>query len=198
MSRFAGMSQRLRRPGLTGWASIATIAASVVAVLAFVVPDGEESEEKRQSKEAFAQVALERWHSGDFDGYWRLWHPATQEQIPLAEYVSCEESLPLPSAVELKPVGPGSVAIDQEGISEKIAPTVVFQAKLATREAPPFPEVVPVLRVDGEYHVVLQQGEYEAWTEGDCSDVLDFDTQPGEEPGGTADESQLPGDIATP
>lgn len=153
-----------------GWAAIAAVVVLVIAVAAVVVPE-EDKGPSPGSPQAVAGRALERWHSGDWEGFWRMLHPATQDAIPLETYVACQRSLPAPGAVELEPVGPGTTTINQDFLPLDVVDTYRYEVRPEGSDAEPLQEAVPLTLLGGEQQVLLDQDEYEAWTEGSCSDV---------------------------
>ena len=171
MSETEPAGQGLRRPGWLGWAVITLIAVCVFGAAALVL--AKRSEEPAPGPaETVAGRALERWHAGDWEGFWRMLHPATQDAVPLERYVACEESLPAPGAVELEPIGPGSTTIDQDFLPLDVVKTFVYEARPVNSDAEPQREAVPLTLLGGRYQVLFHQDEYEAWTEGTCSDVF--------------------------
>jgi hypothetical protein len=166
-----GGGPELRKPGLLGWTAIALIAVCLIAAAVLVLRKRSE-DSKPGPAETVAGRALERWHSGDWEGFWRMLHPATQDAVPLETYVACEESLPAPDAVELEPIGPGSTTIDQDFLPLDVVKTFVYEASPVSGDGEPQREAVPLTLLGGKYQVLLAQDEYEAWTEGTCSDVF--------------------------
>lgn len=168
------MLDRATKLGLTGWGTIATIVASVIGVLAIVIPDGDSDTAPaapiRTSQEV-AEDFLQHFHAADWHGIWAdLLHPAVQEAVPEDLYVRCQEEAGRPATLKsFKPDGLSSDAIDVPGIEQKTATYHGFQLVLHVPEGDVREGAgVRTAEFEGEPRYVFPQDDYEGYVAGAC------------------------------
>lgn len=170
--------QRIKNLSFAGWGTVATIVATVLALLTFLVgifgSIGSDSDSTFGSGsevpgiEGFAENTIHNFFGGNYAAIWSSFHPAIKDLVSEERYVECEQQAGKPAFF----LGLRFKAIQQESVAmEGVPPTASLLRYAVTAEVPEGKVTAPVdvMIVNEEQLSLLPlQWQYDAYANGTC------------------------------